>query len=193
MLTVKLPAFPLLQTERLSLRQLTPEDSHAVFRLLTDEGVNKHYGRSRINSFEEACIYIEYINVGIAKHKLFYWAIELKDQPGLVGTVCLWNLRHETDTVEIGYELLPEFQGKGIMQEILPKVIAFGFDELQCKKIDAWPNLENERSIRLLEKNNFTRDREAERRIDWSKEPAFYRENEEAKRVATIIYSLCLD
>lgn len=177
----------------MSLRRLTPDDSQAVFRLLTDVEVNKHYGRPRAISFEEASTYIEYVNVGISKHKLFYWAIEFKDQPGLVGTVCLWNLRHDTDTIEVGYELLPEFQGKGIMREVLPKVIDFGFNVLQCKKIDAWPNLENERSIRLLEKNNFKRDAGAEKNIEWSKEPAFYRENEEAKRVATTIYSLCLD
>lgn len=190
MLTTGLIMFPSLETERLKLRQLTQGDNQEVFRLLTDEDVNKYYGRLRVNTFEEACTYIDYINVGISKHKVYYWGICLHNEPKIAGTICLWNLRKEQGIIEIGYELLPEHQGKGIMQEVLPVVIDFAFNVLQYKKIDAWPNTENQRSIRLLEKNHFRRDVEAEKNIDWSKEAEFYRENEISKKVKTIIYSL---
>lgn len=189
MLATPTTTLPVLETERLILRQLSQADNQEVHRLLTDPDVNKHYGRLRANSFEEACTYIDYINVGISKSKVYYWGVCLRGEQKIAGTVCLWNLRKTEGIIEIGYELLPEWQGKGFMQELLPVVIDFAFNTLGYQKIDAWPNLENERSIRLLEKNKFRRDHEAEKNIDWSKEPEFYRDNEYNKKVETTIYS----
>ncbi|HET7898227.1 MAG TPA: GNAT family N-acetyltransferase [Flavisolibacter sp.] len=190
MLTTHTTTFPVLSTERLTLRQLTQDDSQEVFRLLTDADVNKYYGRLRAASFEEACTYIQYINVGISKNKVFYWGICLHEESKIAGTICLWNLRKEEGIIEVGYELLPEYQRKGIMQEVLPAITGFAFDVLGYKKIEAWPSDDNQRSIHLLEKIGFRRDTEAESQIDWSKEAQFYRENEESKKIVTAIYSL---
>lgn len=74
-----------------------------------------------------------------------------------VGTICLWNFSPENDSAEVGYELLPAFQGKGYMQEALAKVIEFGFEELALPALTACVHAENEASIRLLEKFDFER------------------------------------
>ena len=179
-----------MHTERLTLRQLTLDDSQEVYRLLTDPEVNQYYGRLRAGSYEEACTYIQYLTVGISKKKVWYWGICLQGEGKISGTVCLWNMRKDQGIIEVGYELLPECQRKGVMQEALPAVIDFAFDTLHYKKVEAWPSADNLRSIRLLEKQNFNRDREAEAAIDWSKEAQFYRENEENQKIETTIYSL---
>lgn len=190
MLTADLTTFPLLHTERLTLRQLTQDDSQEVYRLLTDKEVNQYYGRVRARSYEEACTYIQYLNVGISKKKVYYWGICLHGESKIAGTACLWNMRKDQGVIEVGYELLPECQRKGIMQEALPVVIDFAFHALHYQKVEAWPSADNLRSIRLLEKYHFTRDLAAESGIDWSKEAQFYRENEESKKIETTIYSL---
>jgi Acetyltransferases, including N-acetylases of ribosomal proteins len=59
-------------------------------------------------------------------------------------------------TAEIGFELLPENHGKGIMQEVIPRVIQFGFEEMKLETIEAEVSPRNLKSVRLLEKNNFT-------------------------------------
>jgi len=161
-----------------------------MYRLLTDKEVNQYYGRLRAGSYEEACTYIQYLNVGISKKKVFYWGICLQGEEKIAGTVCLWNMRKEQSIIELGYELLPECQRKGIMQEALPVVIDFAFNTLHYKKVEAWPSADNLRSIHLLVKYHFRRDREAEANIDWSKEAQFYRENEENRKIETTIYSL---
>lgn len=171
--------FPELKTERLALRQVTIEDNEEIFALLTDEKVNQHYGSPRVKSEEHARRYIHQITTGIKNNKVAYWGICLKDKSKLTGTVCIWNIVEEEGKAEIGYELLPHFQGKGIMQEALSKAIEFAFKNLNLKKIEAWTTRENHNSIKLLEKNNFIRDKDAESKIDWSKEPA-----------GTVIYSL---
>lgn len=193
MTNINLTTLPQLTTERLNLRQITSEDSTEIFELLTNKEVNNYYARARGTSMEDAYNYIQSITNAIAQNKLFYWGICFKNESKIIGTVCLWNFRKEECKAEIGYELLPDFQGKGVMKEVLPKVIEFGFQVLQFKKIDAWPNEDNHRSIKLLEKNNFKRDIDAENKIDWSKEAAFYSDNEYAKKVKTIIYTLDMD
>ena len=187
---IALAHFKILKTERLILRQITPEDVEEIFELLTNKEVNKHYGRPRANKLEDACKYIQKILTAINNNELCYWGICMKGEQKIVGTVCLWNPRLDEKTIELGYELLPQFQRKGIMQEVLPQVIRFAFEELKFEKIDAWPNVENERSLKLLEKHKFQRDNEAEQKINWEKEAAFYRENEKASKVKTMIYSL---
>lgn len=73
----------------------------------------------------------------------------------LIGTICLWNINQENYSAEIGYELHPEWQGKGIMKEALSKIIDYGFQKMKLKEIEAFTNPLNDSSTRLLEKNNF--------------------------------------
>jgi len=67
--------------------------------------------------------FINRINAGIAKGDWVYWAITLLGNPKLVGTICLWNISKANYVAEVGYELHPDFQGKGIAQDALAKVI----------------------------------------------------------------------
>jgi ribosomal-protein-alanine N-acetyltransferase len=61
------------------------------------------------------------------------------------------------EVAEIGYELLPEFQGKGIMQEAVAKIIEFCFQALKLKSLEACADMNNRPSIKLLEKFNFVK------------------------------------
>jgi [ribosomal protein S5]-alanine N-acetyltransferase len=53
--------------------------------------------------------------------------------------VVYWHIDWKRNSAEIGYELLPEYQGKGIMSEALEKVIGFGFANLGFETITAAP------------------------------------------------------
>lgn len=82
------------------------------------------------------------------------WGIHFQ-QEGFVGSICLWNLSEEEKKADIGYELLPAFQGKGIMSEAIPLVIAYGFEEMQLDRITAEVHLQNLTSVALLKKYGF--------------------------------------
>ena len=155
MATLNFTPFPTLHTERLTLRQMSDEDAKEIFELRSDEQVNKFLDRPKATSIEDARAFIEKINRAIENNESIMWGIVFKNQPTLMGTICLWNISAQNSSAEIGYELIPAFQGKGIIQEVFPTVIAFGFDTMQLKIIEANTIADNERSIRVLEKNNF--------------------------------------
>jgi ribosomal-protein-alanine N-acetyltransferase len=155
MLSLSFNPFPVLTTERLSLRRIGIEDAKEIFFLRTDEAVNKFLDRPKAASIEDAIQFINKINEGIHNNELISWVINFKNHPILMGTIGLWNISRENCTAEIGYELNPEFQGKGIMQEAFPKVISFGFEIMKLRTIEAHTTDDNKRSINLLEKNGF--------------------------------------
>jgi [ribosomal protein S5]-alanine N-acetyltransferase len=150
--------FPLLTTSRFILRPLTPDDAPYIFVLRTDDSVNQFLDRPKANCIEDVHEFINKITDGISKDESILWAIEFKDTPGLTGTVCLWNISWEDARAEIGYELLPQHQGKGIMQEVIPVVLKYGFEVIGLWLIMAELTMENVRSVRLLEKHGFVRD-----------------------------------
>jgi len=165
MLNLNFPSFPNLTTSRLTLRQLKADDANEIFLIRSDASVNQYLDRPKANSIEDARIFIEKIRVGMLKKDSLYWAITLKNDSKLIGTVTLWNISVEEMKGEIGYELLPAFQGKGIMQEAIAEVLAFGFEKIGLKKIEAFTHARNEKSVRLLMRNNFSRDAELENEL----------------------------
>ena len=157
-----LAGFPVLTTDRLRLRQLAHEDVNEIFLLRSDESVNRYLDRPKANSPEDAAAFIQKISNFIANGQSFYWAVEIKNQSTFIGTVTLFNFSEDNGSAEIGYELLPSYQGNGYMREALQAVIAFAFETAGFKKIEAITVAENISSCRLLEKNNFSRDEKAE-------------------------------
>lgn len=107
------------------------------------------------------------------------WAITQKEDSKLIGTICFWNIIKEHYRAEIGYSLLYDFQGKGIMQEAMSAVIKYGFEKMNLHSIEANVNPANESSIKLLERNDFIKEA-------YFKENYFY----DGKFLDTAIYSL---
>jgi ribosomal-protein-alanine N-acetyltransferase len=151
--------FPVLNTERLTLRQLISSDDKEIFALRSDDNVNKYLGRKPGKSIDDAKHFIQTINENIQRNDSIYWAITLNGTDKLIGTICLFDFSNDNLKAEIGYELLPDFQGKGIMQEAASKVIKFGIQYIGLNSIEAYTHSKNEKSTRLLEKLNFKKHR----------------------------------
>jgi len=154
--------FTPLTTERLLLREIRLDDAEEVFRLRADDSVNALIDRQKALSIDDATAFIQKILANSANNEGVMWAITLIGEAKLVGTVVYWNIEWENDKAEIGYEMLPEHQGKGIMTEALKKVLDFGFTKLGFKTIAAEPKAINLRSVKLLEKLGFDRAGEIE-------------------------------
>lgn len=147
--------FPQLKTERLLLRNLENADAALLHKLRSDEIVNAFVGRDNSSTLQKALDYIIKIQNLTAKNECIYWVITLKENNDLIGCICLWNFDIVNEIVEIGYELLTEFQGKGIMNEAIKKVIQHAFEEIKAKVITAFPSSDNRNSVKALEKLNF--------------------------------------
>src|SRR5689334_6235118 len=129
--------FPELTTERLVLRRLTVDDDRQIFALRTDDGVNKYLDRLKARTLDEARRFIGKMNDGIDSNQLLYWGISSRDSNTLIGTACFWNFSQEEGKVETGYELLPAWQGRGLMFEAMSRVVKYGFEGIGLRRIDA--------------------------------------------------------
>jgi [ribosomal protein S5]-alanine N-acetyltransferase len=147
--------FPVLQTERLILRQPHDDDTADIAILRSDPDVNRFLDRDSPVSAEDAAAFIKKINKLIAEQESLYWIICLKEDQQFAGTICLWNIIPETGTAETGYELMPAFQGKGVMREALEAVLAYGFEQMKLQTIAAFSRYDNAKSIQLLERAGF--------------------------------------
>ena len=154
--------FPILTTERLTLRQLADSDKNEIFELRSDPQVNRFLDRKPSKTPDDAIDFINKINAGITNNQQLYWAISILGTNTLVGTICLFNFLEERNQVEIGYELLPQYQGQGFMQESIAKVISYGIDTIGLKRIEAFTHKDNQSSGKLLNKFNFIKEDEHE-------------------------------
>jgi [ribosomal protein S5]-alanine N-acetyltransferase len=156
------PPFTKLTTERLFLRKLKLDDAEQVFKIRSDARVSEFVDREPTLSVDKSLQFIKTILRNQKNKQGLMWAITLKDDPKLIGTLVYWHIVSERDEAEIGYEMLPEYFGKGIMQEALKKVIEFGFGTMQLKTILAFTKPQNLRSVNLLRKCGFIETAEAE-------------------------------
>jgi len=179
MLNPNFTPFPILLTKRLVLRKTSLNDAPELFFMRTDERVMRYIDRPRAKTIDDAHAFIKKLHEMEAGNDGITWAITLKEDPKLIGTVCLWKLQKEHYRGEVGYALHPDHHQKGIMQEVWKSVLDYGFNTMKLHSIEALVNPGNEASIKLLEKNKFIRE-------------AYYKENFffDGKFLDTAVYSL---
>jgi len=147
--------FPTLRTEHFILRQLSNGDENEIFILRSDAAVLKYLDIPQAKTIEDAKQLITKINEGITNNEWIYWVITDKRNLKLLGTICLWNISESPLKADIGFMLLPEHQGKGIMQEVIPVVLDYGFNTIKFHKINGEVAPENLKSVRLLMRFGF--------------------------------------
>jgi ribosomal-protein-alanine N-acetyltransferase len=179
MLELKFDKFPVLETERLRLRELTMDDVPVLFEMRTNELTTRFTDRSKMKTMEEAVEKMKTILALVEKRDGIAWAIEMKESGKQIGDISFWRIDKEHYRAEIGYALLPDYWEKGYMTEAARCAIDYGFSMLNFHSIEANVNPNNIASIRLLEKMKFVRE-------------AYFRENFyfNGKFLDSAIYSL---
>jgi [ribosomal protein S5]-alanine N-acetyltransferase len=151
--------FPTLETKRLLLRENLDSDAAALSALRSHPVVNRYIQRVKpAISAEEAADWIRNRREDRLNGKSVDWMFTVKGEPGIAGKICLWNFSDDRLTCEVGYEMLPEYFGKGIMSEALERVISYGFDELNVHHIEAFTHRDNKKSTDLLSRFGFIPD-----------------------------------
>lgn len=179
MLSINFDPFPILETERLVLRRLTPDDVDDMFALRSDPEVMQYVPRPIAKTPQDAMDHISMIDQRIIDNEGINWAITVKGNPKFIGIIGHYRIKPEHYRAEIGYMLLPGCQGKGYISEAISTVVGYGFDEMKLHSIEAIINPENLASAQVLKKNNFV----CEAHL---KENEFY----EGRFLDTVIYSL---
>lgn len=146
--------FPTLKTDRFVLRQFVRDDLEKVFEGLSDPQVIKYYGVS-FDSLEATREQMKWFN-NLEKNKTGqWWAVCLKEDGTFCGAGGLNDIDKENHKAEVGFWLLPEHWGQGIMTEVLPHICKYGFSEMNLHRIEGFVDSENLACKRGMEKLAF--------------------------------------
>lgn len=173
--------FQNLESERLLLRQMTLDDAEEVFAIRGNPELMKFIPRPLLTKKEEAIDLINTINQRIIEGQGINWAITIKPSNKLVGYLGHYRIQWENYRSEIGYMLLPEAQGKGVITEAIQLIVEYGFEKMKMHSLEAVIDPENYASARVLQKIGFVKE-------------ANFRENEffDGKFWDSEIYSLLI-
>ncbi|SES42305.1 GNAT family N-acetyltransferase [Psychrobacillus sp. OK032] len=147
--------FPTIETKNLLLRRMVESDRNDIHEMRKDPQMNEYTDSKEDENVSETTAYIEKMSKGIEQNKWIIWAIEHKLTQKVIGSISIWNINVELKSGELGYGIIPSFQGKGLMKEALQNVVKYGFNEMKLKEIVAFTEENNIASLRLLEKCQF--------------------------------------
>ncbi|MCG7383022.1 GNAT family protein [Paenibacillus sp. ACRRY] len=147
--------FPMLKTDRFNLRAAAEEDALDVMALYSNETVVEFMPFTPFESVNDAMDEIGWYTKIFREQSGLRWMIEDPKSGKVVGTCGFLNREEVHNRAEIGYDLHPEYWGKGVMSEVARAVLHFGFMNMQLNKIEARVEPKNEASIGLLHKLGF--------------------------------------
>lgn len=146
---------PTLTTARLLLRPFTLQDVDALHGILSTEGILRYFPRTAPPPREQVERIVAHQLTHWEDHGCGWWAVELRDTPGLIGWCGLQYLP-EFDAVEVAYLLGQPFWGKGLATEASRAAVRFGFAELGLERIVAIAHVDNQASQRVILKLGMT-------------------------------------
>ncbi|MBP0904395.1 GNAT family N-acetyltransferase [Mariniflexile gromovii] len=147
--------FPILESERLILRQFIESDLENVFKGLSHPEVIKYYGIS-FKTLEESKQQMAWFFNLEKSEKGIWWAVCSKTTGEFLGAGGLNDLCKINKKAEIGFWLLPENWGKGFITEIIPLICNYAFNSIGLNRLEAFVESENTNCKKVLAKLNFT-------------------------------------
>jgi ribosomal-protein-alanine N-acetyltransferase len=145
----------ILETKRLRLRTFTMADAPFVLQLLNTPSWLQYIGDRGIKTLEQAQSYLA--NGPIMSYNTYgfgLYLVELKE-PGMAIGMCGLLKRDYLEHMDIGYALLPAYEGHGYALEIATATMHYAFTKLHLMHLAAITDTGNERSVKLLKKLGF--------------------------------------
>ena len=145
----------ILSTQRLSLREFTPQDAPFLLRLVNEPGWIRNINDPGVRTLDDALSWAEkrlfapYRELGHG-----FWAIARRDDGVLVGMCGLFR-RPVLPEPDIGYALLAEHEGRGYALEAARGCVAHARDVMGWRTLMAITAVDNPRSVALLRKLGF--------------------------------------
>ena len=154
------PPFPRLETERLVLREITVDDAAFWLRNFSDPEVAELTAFEPPADLEAAKAEIVQYAIQSFEHGTgIRWGICLRGSRDLIGTLGYHQwVRDVGNRARMGYDLLREHRGKGLMTEAMRAVLAYGFETMRLNRVEVLIDPTNARSLRLVERLGFQRE-----------------------------------
>lgn len=150
----KFPEFEL--NDRWILREQTAHDTQAFYDYYTDPEVARYILATNPANLMEALEEVKYCRSLFYDKRGLYWAIADKNTNTMIGSIGFYinNFHHRA---ELSYDLSRAYWRQGIMSQAIQCVLDFAFNpSTEIFRVEAVTLAENQPSIDLLLKNNFT-------------------------------------
>lgn len=144
-----------LESDRLLLRRFNVDDAQFILTLLNEPSFLRYIGDKKVRNLEDARQYI--LNGPIAsyeRHGFGLGLVELRESHTPIG-MCGLLKREELPDPDIGFALLPDFWSNGFAFEAATAVLQDAGERLRIQRVLAITSLDNDASIRLLERLGF--------------------------------------
>lgn len=144
-----------LETDRILLKNISYEDKSFIFEQFSNDTVNRYlFDAEPLNDIQEAEEIISFYTQPEprAQHR---WILVNKDNGTKLGTCGFHCWDPAEGCCDVGYDLKPEFWGKGYMQEAMKAILAFAQKDMKVRQIKACIYEENDNSIKLAERMGF--------------------------------------
>lgn len=142
---------PIIKTKRMFLQPMSDEEIEKLIAATESDELRTAYGEmlSGCKSNPE--------------NRIWYapWKMTIKDNNTYIGDLCFKGPASEK-AVEIGYGILPEYEGKGYTTEAVQAMTQWAFGNSEVVFVEAETAPDNKASLRILEKCGFTPDGEGE-------------------------------
>jgi ribosomal-protein-alanine N-acetyltransferase len=147
---MKFNPFPILETNRLLLRQIVTSDADDIFIIRSDATVMRYIPRPIAQTVDDVLPLIAMIEDYLVKGERINWAMELKATGKLIGMIGFVQIKEQHFRAEVGYALSANFHRNGYMLEALKRIIQYGFEEMNLHSIEAIVDADNVASNALL-------------------------------------------
>lgn len=148
----------ILETDRLILRELNPDDAQNFYDLNANPNVIKYTGNTAFEDVEEArnflLNYKDYDENGFGR-----WAVIEKSNGEFLGWCGLKYSKYINET-DIGFRFFEKYWNKGFASESAKACLDYGFQKLNLQKIIGRAMAENIASLKVLEKIGLIFDKE---------------------------------
>lgn len=146
----------IIETQRLYLRELTPDDKNELSEVLSDRQSMIYYPHPF--SEQEVINWIKWNIDNYEKYNHGLWAIILKQDNSFLGD-CGITMQNIEDKMlpEIGYHIKKEYRNQGYATEAAMACRNYAFGTLNYDAIFTYTSVDNKPSIRVAEKNGMTK------------------------------------
>ena len=150
---MRFPPIPTLETPRLRLRKLTPDDTESYYRhLFGSEAVARYMLWEPHKDISESAASIQKVLRRYEEGRCYRWGIVWKETDSLIGIIELLRFSEETESCSFAYMIVEDFWGRGCGTEALAAVFDFAFTRMDVRSITADHMTENPASGRVMEK-----------------------------------------
>lgn len=149
---------PILETGRVRLRPIVPDDAEDLFEVFGDPLVTRYWSSPAARDVAEMRTRLEAGIARVPTGDLMEWAITEPGSDRALGTCALAEPSREHRRCEVGYALARSAAGRGLARAAVTCIVDHAFDVLRCWRVEADVDPRNEPSIRLLERLGFRRE-----------------------------------